>query len=47
MKKLAETTPDSCEVFESNLVDTYYPQRPAELEECCHMILKALQIQWD
>ena len=32
---MVETTPDSCEIFENNLVDTYYPQRPDELEECC------------
>ena len=35
VKSLVETTPDSCEIFENNFVDTYYPQRPDELEECC------------
>ena len=35
LKNLAERTPDSCDLYESGLVDTFYPQRPDELEECC------------
>ena len=32
IKKLVETAPDSCELFKSNLVDTYYPQHPDNLK---------------
>ena len=35
LKDLAEVTPDSCDLYESGLVDTFYPQRPDELEDCC------------
>ena len=35
LRDLAEVTPDSCDLYENGLVDTFYPQRPDELEDCC------------
>jgi len=35
LQNLAEIMPDSCDLYESGLVDTFYPQRPGELEDCC------------
>jgi len=35
LQNLAEVMPDSCDLYESGLVDTFYPQRPGELEDCC------------
>lgn len=35
MKDLGEVSPDSCDLYESGLVDTFYPQRPNELKDCC------------
>ena len=33
--EMAEHNPDTEEIFEDNLLDTYYPQRPARLEDVC------------
>ena len=33
--EMAEHNPDTGEIFEDNLLDTYYPQRPARLEDVC------------
>ena len=33
--EIAEHNPDTEEIFEDNLLDTYYPQRPARLEDVC------------
>ena len=33
--EIAEHNPDTEEIFEDNLLDTYYPQRPARLENVC------------
>jgi len=33
--EIAEHNPDTEEIFENNLLDTYYPQRPARLEDVC------------
>ena len=34
-KKLKEQNPDSKEIFEGSLIDTYYPERPSELDSVC------------
>ena len=33
--KLRETNPNSTDVFEDNLIDTFYPERPTQLEDLC------------
>ena len=33
--EIAEHDPDTEEIFEDNLLDTYYPQRPTRLEDVC------------
>ena len=35
LKNLAQAAPHSTDLYESGLVDTFYPQRSNELEECC------------
>jgi len=35
LKQLAEIDPDSIDVFENNLIDNFYPNRPNELENVC------------
>ena len=35
LKPIAEHNPDSEYIFEDNLVDNFYPQRPQELEDVC------------
>ena len=35
LKELSVSEPDSEDIFESNLVDTYYPNRSDELEDVC------------
>jgi len=35
LKQLAEIDPDSTDVFENNLIDSFYPNRPNELENVC------------
>jgi len=32
---MANSNPDSKEIFECNLVDNFYPNRPCELENVC------------
>ena len=34
-KDLAENNPNSEEIFEDNLLDTHYPNRPSHLEDVC------------
>ena len=33
--ELQENDPDSADIFEDNLIDTFYPQRPRQLENVC------------
>ena len=33
--EIAEHDPDTEEIFEDNLIDTFYPQRPESLEDVC------------
>ena len=33
--KLRETNPNLTDVFEDNLIDTFYPERPTQLEDLC------------
>ena len=33
--KLREADPNSTAIFENNLIDTYYPQRPVHMENLC------------
>ena len=33
--ELSKSDPDGEDIFESNLVDTYYPNRPSNLENVC------------
>ena len=35
LEQLAENNPQSEIIFEDNVVDTFYPQRPASLENVC------------
>ena len=35
LKQIAEHNPDNEDIFEDNLVDNFYPQRPQELEGIC------------
>ena len=35
LKELADNNPDSTEVFENNLIDNFYPNRPSDLENVC------------
>ena len=35
LQQLAECNPDSHRIFEDNALDTFYPQRPASLENVC------------
>ena len=35
LKDLAENNPNSEEIFEGNLLDTHYPNRPSHLEDVC------------
>ena len=35
MQELAESSPDSEEIFEENLIDTFYPNCPSHLEKVC------------
>ena len=35
LKVIAEHNPDTENIFEDNLIDTFYPQRPQELEDVC------------
>ena len=35
LQDVAKHNPDSEDIFQSNLLDTYYPQRPNDLEDIC------------
>ena len=35
LEDVAKHNPDSEDIFQSNLLDTYYPQRPNDLEDIC------------
>ena len=35
LKEIAEHNPDNEDIFEDNLIDNFYPQRPQELEDVC------------
>jgi len=35
LEEVAKHNPDSEDIFQSNLLDTYYPQRPNDLEDVC------------
>ena len=35
LEDIAKHNPDSEDIFQSNLLDTYYPQRPNDLEDVC------------
>ena len=35
LEDVAKHNPDSKDIFQSNLLDTYYPQRPNDLEDVC------------
>ena len=35
LQEIAKHNPDSEEIFEDSLIDTFYPQRPANLENVC------------
>ena len=35
LQQLAECNPDSHRIFEDNVLDTFYPQRPTSLENVC------------
>ena len=35
LQELAKQDPHNKDVFEDNLIDTFYPQRPSELEDVC------------
>lgn len=35
LEDMAKGQPDSVDIFEDNLIDTYYPQRPQTLEDLC------------
>ena len=36
LQEIAKHNPDSEEIFEDNLIDTFYPQRPASENVCLH-----------
>ena len=33
--KMNETNPTSTNIFESSVIETFYPQRPADMEDVC------------
>ena len=33
LQKLKASSPESTDLFEDNLIDTFYPERPSELDE--------------
>ena len=35
LQELAKKDPQNKDIFEDNLIDTFYPQRPSELEDVC------------
>ena len=35
LKEIAEHNPDNEDIFEDNLINNFYPQRPQELEDVC------------
>ena len=35
LQELAKHDPQNKDIFENNLIDTFYPQRPSELEDVC------------
>ena len=35
LQEMAKTNPNNKDIFEDNLIDTFYPQRPSELEDVC------------
>ena len=35
LREITEHNPDTEQIFEDNLLDTYYPQRTARLEDVC------------
>ena len=35
LKDMAKDNPETEDIFEDNLIDTYYPQRPRDLENIC------------
>ena len=35
LKELLDTEPDSANIYESNIIDDFYPKRPSELEDVC------------
>ena len=35
LQQIAQSNPDTEDIFEDNLIDTFYPQRPATLEGVC------------
>jgi hypothetical protein len=35
LQQLKEINPESEDIFENNLIDTHYPERPEELVEVC------------
>ena len=35
LQELAEKDPQNKDIFENNLIDTFYPKRPSELEDVC------------
>ena len=35
LQELAEKDPQNKDIFENNLIDTFYPKRPSELKDVC------------
>ena len=35
LQELKASSPDSTDIFEDNLIDTFYPKRPSELDDVC------------
>ena len=35
LQEFEKVDPNSTNIFEDSLIDTYYPQRPAEMEKVC------------
>ena len=35
LQQIAESNPDTEEIFQDNLLDTFYPERPDSLEDVC------------
>ena len=33
--EMRERDPNSTDIFEDNLVDTFYPERPSDMEDVC------------